>query len=60
MEWYKGTGLRPFLDALPSDGDRETFLAEYLERIRALYPAQADARVLFPFRRLFVVAYKAE
>jgi trans-aconitate 2-methyltransferase len=59
VEWYKGTGLRPFLDALPSDGDRETFLAEYLERIRVLYPVQADGRVLFPFRRLFVVAYKA-
>lgn len=60
VEWYKGTGLRPFLDALASDSDRERFLAEYLDRIDVLYPAQADGRVLFPFRRLFVVAYKSD
>jgi trans-aconitate 2-methyltransferase len=57
VEWYKGTGLRPFLDALPSDADRESFLADYRERIRDSYPPQADGRVLFPFRRLFLVAY---
>ena len=27
VEWYKGTGMRPFLDALPSTQDRERFLA---------------------------------
>ena len=56
VEWYKGTGLRPFLDALSSDAEREGFAAAYLDRIRAAYPAQADGRVLFPFRRLFVIA----
>jgi trans-aconitate 2-methyltransferase len=60
VEWYKGTGLRPFLDALLSDDDREAFLMEYLERICVLYPLQADGRVLFPFRRLFMVAYKPD
>jgi trans-aconitate 2-methyltransferase len=57
VEWYKGTGLRPFLEALSSDVDREQFLSEYLQRIRAAYRPQADGKVLFPFRRLFVVAY---
>ena len=58
VEWYRGTGLRPFLDALPTDGDRTAFAAEYLDWIAAAYPAQADGRVLFPFNRLFLVAYR--
>jgi trans-aconitate 2-methyltransferase len=58
VDWYKGTGLRPFLEPLPDEGVRERFLAEYLEAVTAAYPAQSDGRVLFPFRRLFVVAYR--
>ncbi len=58
VEWYKGTGLRPFLDALPSDADRTNFLADYADRIAEAYPARADGRVLFPFRRFFLVAYR--
>lgn len=58
VEWYKGTGLRPFLDPLPDDATRQRFLAEYLEAITVAYPAQSDGCVLFPFRRLFLIAYK--
>jgi trans-aconitate 2-methyltransferase len=58
VEWYKGTGLRPFLDALPTDGHRDAFLAEYLALIARDYPLRQDGRVLFPFRRLFVIAYR--
>jgi trans-aconitate 2-methyltransferase len=57
LEWYKGTGLRPFLEALSSAADRERFAAEYLESLREAYPSRPDGRVLFPFRRLFLVAY---
>ena len=57
VEWYRGTGLRPFLDALTSESDRERFTNEYGQRLRAAYPQQSDGRVLFPFRRLFMIAY---
>ena len=56
VEWYKGTGLRPFLDAL-SAVDQAQFLADYQALLAAAYPHQADGRVLFPFLRLFVIAY---
>jgi trans-aconitate 2-methyltransferase len=58
VEWYKGTGLRPFLDRLPDESVRNRFLAEYLEAVTAAYPAQPDGRVLFPFRRMFIIAYR--
>jgi trans-aconitate 2-methyltransferase len=60
VDWYQGTGLRPFLDALSSEADRARFVAEYLERIKVAFSRRPDGRVLFPFRRLFVVAYPEE
>ena len=56
VEWYKGSGMRPFLEALPTAAEREKFVEEYAKRVRAAYPARPDGSVLFPFRRLFVVA----
>jgi trans-aconitate 2-methyltransferase len=57
VEWYKGSGLRPFLDAMPGEAERDRFMTEYRAKIREAYPSRSDGRVLFPFRRLFVVAY---
>jgi trans-aconitate 2-methyltransferase len=56
IEWYKGTGLRPFLEALASKDAQVRFLAAYREALQAAYPARADGKVLFPFRRLFLIA----
>ncbi|MDF3055948.1 MAG: tam 2 [Rariglobus sp.] len=58
VDWYRGTGLRPWLDLLPDDTTRERFLADYLQLITDAFPCQADGRVLFPFHRLFLVAYR--
>jgi trans-aconitate 2-methyltransferase len=58
VEWYRATGLRPFLGALATDDDRADFLREYLERVREAYPPRVDGRVLFPFLRTFVIAYR--
>jgi trans-aconitate 2-methyltransferase len=57
-EWYKGTGLRPFLDALPGEAEQGAFLSEYTALVAAAFPAQRDGRVIFPFRRIFAVAYR--
>lgn len=55
LDWYRGTGLRPWLDALP-EALRARFEAEWLAEVAPAHPRRADGRVLFPFRRLFCVA----
>jgi trans-aconitate 2-methyltransferase len=56
LEWLKGTTLRPYLSALGSAADEAGFLRDLSRRIEVAYPRQPDGRVLFPFRRLFLVA----
>jgi trans-aconitate 2-methyltransferase len=58
VEWFRGTGLRPYLQALSSDEERGRFEQMLLDRYRFTYPRQSNGRVLFPFRRLFFVAYR--
>jgi trans-aconitate 2-methyltransferase len=58
VEWYKGTALRPFLSALPAGEPRERFLMEYQRGLESVYPRRPDGRVLFPFRRIFLIAYR--
>lgn len=58
VDWYKGTGMRPYLTAIGEDADRDKFLAEYTEKIRAAYRPRPDGHILFPFLRIFVIAYR--
>jgi trans-aconitate 2-methyltransferase len=58
VDWIRGTGLRPFLSVLATDAERRAFEAALLARVTASYPTRPDGRVLFPFRRLFVIAYR--
>jgi trans-aconitate 2-methyltransferase len=58
VEWLRGTGLRPYLDALDAE-PRAAFLRDYEREIERAYPPRADGRRLFSFPRLFVVATRA-
>jgi len=58
VRWFRATGLRPFLDALDSDQERSRFEASLLKRYSTSYPRRPSGSILFPFRRLFFVAYR--
>jgi len=56
VEWMASTGMRPYLAPL-TDAERARYRERVLARVADEYPARADGRVLFPFRRLFLIAY---
>lgn len=56
LEWVRGTGLRPVLEALSDDEGRE-FEAGYGELLRAAYPRDEHGTV-FGFRRIFAVGHR--
>ena len=55
MEWYRGTGLRPYLSVL-SQPDKAAFEADVLAQVVARYPKQRDGRIIFRFPRFFFTA----
>lgn len=58
LEMIRSTGLRPYLDRLESEIDKKDFEDMVLEDIKRDYPEQRNGKVLFPFKRLFIIAKK--
>jgi trans-aconitate 2-methyltransferase len=56
VEWYKSTGLRPYLECIRDNDHRQEFLDEYRSRISVVYPKSEAGGVPFLFRRIFIVA----
>lgn len=54
LTWVSATGLRPVLDLLDDDEERESFLEAYAAALQEAYP-RSSAGVIFPFRRIFAV-----
>lgn len=57
IEWYKGSGLRTYLEML-SPAEKSEFLSDLLAVIKREYPVQADDRVILKMPRLFFTAVK--
>ena len=57
IEWYKGTGLRPYLEQL-SGSDGKEFLKDVFENVQSTYPIQENGEIIFRFPRLFFTAGK--
>ena len=56
VDWMRGTGLRPYLQALEGSEEEAAFLDAYRARLAGLFPARADGVTLLPFPRLFILA----
>ena len=57
LEWYRGTGLRPYLQALSSE-DRTVFEKEVYHQVVKAYPVQENGEIIFRFPRFFMLAVK--
>ncbi|NHA67589.1 methyltransferase domain-containing protein [Phycicoccus sp. CMS6Z-2] len=58
LTWVTATGLRPVLDLLTGEDEREAFLTPYAQALHEAYP-RTSAGVIFPFRRIFAVARRS-
>lgn len=57
VDWFKGSGLRPFLEPLDA-ASRAAYLERYTAAVALAYPALSDGSVLLPFPRLFITAIR--
>ena len=57
MDWYRQTGLRPYLQRL-SEENQAKLEAEVLAGIKDEYPLQKNGEIIFRFPRLFMLGCK--
>lgn len=55
IEWYRGTGMRPYLSVL-SDEKKIEFERDIYNRLNEYYPKQDNGNIIFRFPRLFFTA----
>jgi len=56
LEWYRGTGLRPYLSVLPDEKKAE-FESDMLQILVRRYPRQKNGDIIFRFPRFFFIAH---
>jgi trans-aconitate 2-methyltransferase len=59
LEMMRSTGLKPYLEKLDSDWDKNQFESRVLTGIEKAYTKQQNGKVLLPFKRLFFIGYKS-
>jgi trans-aconitate 2-methyltransferase len=57
VEWFKGSGLRPFLSPL-DPAEQAEFLRRYRDGIAREYETLPSGATLLPFPRLFIIAVR--
>lgn len=55
MEWYKGTGLRPYLEQL-SEEKKISFENDIFKEVTKRYKLQKNGEIIFRFPRFFFIA----
>ena len=57
IEWYKSTGMKPYLDVL-NENEQEEFIADVMKELKKKYPIQKNGEIIFRFPRFFMLAKK--
>lgn len=57
LEWYRETGLKPYLNLL-GDNDKILFENDIYDEVTKAYKKQENGQIMFEFHRLFFVAIK--
>jgi trans-aconitate 2-methyltransferase len=57
FDWVKGTSLRPVLSSM-NDENKLRFTKAYIKALSSEYPLQKNQKILFPFRRIFIIGFK--
>ena len=57
LEWYRATGMRPYLDKL-NKAQQEEFQRDVSAQLVQAYPAQRSGEIIFRFPRLFFTAVR--
>ena len=57
LEWTKGTVLPPLLAQL-SQEEQKDFIDKYTSKLASSYVKQNNGNTIFPFTRMFIIAYK--
>jgi len=58
IEWIRSTAIKPYLDRIADEAGKALFESEILAEIQHDYPVQSNGKVLFPFRRLFMIGHR--
>lgn len=56
VQWLRATGLKPYVEKLPTAALQDEFIAAYRARIEQAYAVRANGTRLLAFPRLFIVA----
>lgn len=58
IDFCRTTGMKPYLDRLPTNELKWQFERDVLVECKKCYTVQSNGKVLFPFERMFFVAYR--
>jgi len=58
LDWVRSTAMRGYLGRLPDYAQRSAFEEQYLRELEKSYIPDNQGKVLFPYRRMFIIAYR--
>jgi trans-aconitate methyltransferase len=58
LDFVRSTAMRRYTEPLPNDEQRHMFEQRCLERYQAAYPANDQGKAMFPYCRIFIIAYR--